>query len=79
MILPVDIKPEKSLYVIGSKIIETINNESMGIIDLQLLYDKFSKTYPESISFNYYLYALDWLFILDLIKVNGKSGIERCY
>ncbi|WP_374755871.1 ABC-three component system middle component 6 [Larkinella soli] len=79
MILPIDIKPEKSLYVIGSKILETLNSESMGIIDIQILYEKLAKNFPEKISFSYFLYALDWLFILGLISINSKSGIERCY
>lgn len=79
MIIPIDIKPEKSLYVIGAKIMEVFNNESMGVIDIKILYEKFIKIYQENISFDYYLYALDWLFLIDLVKINKKSEVIKCF
>lgn len=79
MIIPIDIKPEKSLYVIGAKIMEVFNNESMGVIDIKILYEKFIKIYQENISFDYYLYALDWLFLIDLININKKSEVIKCF
>lgn len=79
MIIPIDIKPEKSLYVIGAKIVEVFNNESMGVIDIKILYEKFIKNYQENISFDYYLYALDWLFLIDLVKINKNSEVIKCF
>jgi hypothetical protein len=81
MILPIDIRPEKSLYVIGANIISLFNDENIGVIDILLLYQKFSENSEAKISFEYFLYALDWLFLLNLVKLNENinTSIERCF
>lgn len=78
MILPTHINPNKSLYVIGSRIIEILNGKK--IIDTQELHILYTNKYgSEAINFNYFLYALDWLFILELVELNKNSKIKRCY
>lgn len=77
MLLPIDIKPDKSLYYIGSSILKILNKESLGSIDVTILFDKYIKASKSNISFNYFLYALDWLYILNLIEVTKENKIKN--
>jgi hypothetical protein len=80
MILPQDITPEKSMYVMGSRIIDILNKEPHNTIDPKLVYDKYNINHPETrITYNYFLYALDWLYILNAIDYTDKLGIKKCY
>jgi len=77
MILPKEIKPEKSLYVIGARILKILEEYHLGVIDVYLLYELF-KSENKNISFNYFMYALDWLFIIDSIKLKDTK-IQKCF
>lgn len=80
MILPQDIAPEKSMYVMGSRIIEILNREPHNVIDPKLVFDKYNQLHPETkITYNYFLYAIDWLYILNAIDITGSLGIKKCY
>lgn len=80
MILPQDIAPEKSIYVMGSRIIEILNNEPHNTIDPKLIFDKYNLWHPETkITYNYFLYAIDWLYILNAVEITGNLGIKKCY
>jgi len=77
MILPRELNPEKSLYVIGARVLGIIDDYHYGAIDVYVLYEFFKKKYPKKISFNYFLYALDWLFIINSITLNGNK-VQKC-
>lgn len=78
MILPTHINPNKSLYVVGSRVIDLM--KSRKLIDAQELHILYSNRYKsENLNYNYFLYALDWLFILGLITINKNSKIKRCF
>lgn len=80
MILPQDTIPEKSIYVMGSRIIQILNKEPHNIIDPKIIYDKYTLIHPEiKISYNYFLYALDWLYILNAVDLTENLGIKKCY
>ena len=80
MILPQDISPEKSIFVMGSRILQILNNEPHKVIDPKIVYDKYSLCYPGiKITYNYFLYALDWLYILDVVDITENSRIRKCY
>lgn len=79
MIIDFDLKPEKNVYLIGYQILDLFNNESMKKIDVKILYEKFVVVYDTRISFNYFLYALDWLYLIDLVEVTKNSEIKKCY
>jgi hypothetical protein len=80
MILPQDILPEKSLYVMGSRIIQILNGEPHKTIDPKLVFDKYSLKHPETkITYNYFLYALDWLYLLNAIELTDNIRIKKCY
>jgi len=80
MILPQDISPEKSIYVMGGRILEILNNEPHKIVDPKLVYDKYIQTHSDiKITYNYFLYALDWLYLLNALELTENLKIKKCY
>lgn len=78
MILPIDIKPEYSLYFIGGRLLETIKKQNTQEFDLLDLYQNhISKNHD--CSFNQYLLAIDWLYLLDLVSLNNKGQLQKCF
>lgn len=80
MLLPQDVAPEKSLYVIGGRIIETFNAINRTVIDTKTLYSSYIvKFRQEDLSFSYFLYALDWLYIIGFVEIYNNTKIKRCF
>jgi hypothetical protein len=80
MILPQDIAPEKSLYVMGSRVLEILNSQPHNIVDPKIVFDKYIFLYEGSkITYNYFLYALDWLYLLNAIELTESIKIKKCY
>lgn len=80
MLLPQDVSPEKSLYVIGGRIIETFNSLNRTVLDTKTLYSSYILKYKiEDISFSYFLYALDWLYLIGFIEIYNNTKIKRCF
>jgi len=80
MILPQDIAPDKSMYVMGSRILYILNNEPHKIVDPKIIYEKYIRLHYETqITYNYFLYALDWLYILNAIEMTDTLKIKKCY
>ncbi len=80
MVLPEDIVPEKSMYVMGARILDILKNDYRSILDPISIYDRYIQLYPEiKVSYNYFLYALDWLFILNTIELTGNDKIKKCF
>jgi hypothetical protein len=79
MIIPQDIKPEKSLYFLGSIVLTIFEEENNYSIDVEVLYYKFGDKFNEMISYSYFLYVLDWLYILNLIDYNKDNKIFKCF
>lgn len=78
MIIGQDIHPERSLYYWGSLILGMLGStdESVGEINPIFLFEELKNSH--NISFESYLLALDWLFILGAIE--GKRGsIKKCF
>ena len=77
MILSNDIKPDRDLYFLGSKVIEVLVDSDEKMVDY---FDLFQKINSElEISLNLYILVLDWLFIIGVIK-NAENGlIEKCF
>lgn len=80
MLLPQDVAPEKSLYVIGSQIINVFNIYKRSIIEPRELYNFYIDIYDiEDLSYSYFLYALDWLYMLGFIEIYKSTKIKRCF
>lgn len=79
MILPRNIRPEKSLYAIGASTLKIIS-ESESEISFDGLYKQLITVYPIRISYSYFLYSLDWLFLVGLVELNGdKNKLKKCF
>lgn len=81
MIISEDIKPDKSLYVIGANIVQMLKKETMGVYDIHVLYDKFitCTLHEEKVSFSYFIYAIVWLYLIGLIDINNENNLIRCF
>jgi hypothetical protein len=80
MIISQDTAPERSLYYLGYQVLQLLKSENAASSDPKLLYDKFLLIYPSSnLSFNYFLYAVDWLYILDLVELTDNIRLKKCF
>ncbi len=80
MILYNDINPNKTLYVIGSEVIGLLKKEPNDYVDVFVLYDKYIQKFKKNISINFFIYALDWLFLINAIEFDEhKNKLKRCF
>ncbi|MDP1814179.1 MAG: hypothetical protein Q8K92_06985 [Leadbetterella sp.] len=77
MIISSDIKPDRDLYFLGSKVIEVLLASEEIEVDY---FDLFKKMNSElEITINLYTLVLDWLFIIGVIE-NAQNGlIKKCF
>jgi hypothetical protein len=73
MILPIDIKPEQSLYYIGATAIYTMKSQPLGRLQIDQLF-RLVKDSINSLSFQQFLFSLDWLFLVGLVE-SDEQGI----
>ena len=78
MIIPNSINPTKSLYYLGSKLLEMLREERTNEFSVDLIYWKFKQ--KEDISFKKFNLILYWLFIANIIEsvVDKKGYIKLC-
>lgn len=76
-----DHSPHLGIFFVGSLILgELLELETSTSVDLNVLYKRcVSHTHGAELPFSYFLLALDWLFLLERIKVNGQGDIVRCF
>lgn len=72
MIINREREPKYSLYYIGAKILEIL--KTYGDLTIEEIYNKIKKSYDD-LSIDYIYYALDWLYILSLIKIEQNKVI----
>lgn len=77
MILGRDINPERNIYYIGGLVIEALKKKNSNEYDFLELFSLIGDT-ENNISMNSYSMALNWLFILGVIK-NEKGSIKKCF
>lgn len=77
MILNKNINPERDLYYLGGKVIETLGLFTQNEIDYFELFISVNKS--NKVSLNLYSLVLDWLFILGIIKKGQKGMIVKCF
>ncbi|MBQ0004137.1 MAG: hypothetical protein KBT21_11445 [Treponema sp.] len=73
MLLPDNIKPEYSIYYVGSVIIEKLKNKSYSLLDLFQSLNELN-----DVSFSLYSLALDWLYLIDMAEINDSGEIVLC-
>ncbi len=65
-----------SLYYIGANVIKIILNHQFKAISPILLFNSYIKL--EELSFSYFMYGLDWLFISGVIELTESGDIKLC-
>lgn len=74
MLLPNDIKPESSIFYYASLLLKEVNNNSdINIVKLfRLLKEQYN------ISLKIFSYCLDWLYLIEAVKVNEEGQVSIC-
>lgn len=74
MLLPDNIHPENSIYYNGAFVIESLKKDSSyKMLDL---YQEVKL--KKQMTFSVFILCLDWLYLLDVAKLNHKGEIELC-
>lgn len=74
MLLPDNIHPENSIYYNGAFVIESLRQGySFKLLDL---YQEVKAR--KSMSFSVFILCLDWLYLIDVAKINSQGEIELC-
>lgn len=74
MLLPDNIHPELSIYYNGALVIEEL--KKMGN---QLIMDLYQNLKVENeISFSTLILCLDWLYLINVAKINEGGYVELC-
>jgi len=74
MLVPDNIHPDQTIYFNGAFVLKAIQkNRVMDMLDL------FIQTIAErEMSMPVYVLCLDWLFLLNLIRLNDHGKVELC-
>jgi len=74
MLLPDNIHPELSIYYNGSIVLKELKiDTSQSIFDL---YQKVKNI--NNMSFMVFMLSLDWLYLIDVAKINDNGQVELC-
>lgn len=77
MIISSSQSPQKSLLIIGANILKILRDYPFESTNPLILMSKYNDKYDE-ISFSYLMLALDWLFLIDTIKLTDTGDIQLC-
>ncbi len=77
MIISKDINPERDLYYLGAKILESLVEIDEEEYDFIELYSKIKLS--NNISINLFSLALTWLFTIGAISHSDRGNIIRCF
>lgn len=74
MLLPDNIYPEYSIYYNGSVVLMELKKKSeQHILDLYQ-----SVKNNNNMSFSTYILSLDWLYLIDVAKINEDGRVQLC-
>lgn len=79
MILSNSIKPSQTLYFLGGVLISCLKDYPSQVIDSLKLFEIFKSSLSFKVTFTQYMFALDWLFLLDMVEVNEEGDIIVCF
>lgn len=77
MIINKDISPENQIYYIGGQILEIIKMQSTSLMYPTEIFYLLRK--KQTVSFNLFSHALDWLYLLGAIDLSNKNLIKKCF
>lgn len=74
MLIPDHIHPESTVYFNGAVVLKVIQTRSrQPILDLYLTAEQ---EHPMSLPM--FVLSLDWLFLLNLVRINEQGEVELC-
>lgn len=74
MLLPDNIHPEQSIYYNGAFVLRALREEhAMGLFDLYAATQRF-----RHMTMPVFVLCLDWLYLLNLVRLNEQGGVELC-
>jgi hypothetical protein len=74
MLLPDNIHPENSIYYNGAFVIDSLKqNQRLNLLDL---YQEVKS--KKTMSFSVFILCLDWLYLIDVARINTLGEIELC-
>lgn len=74
MLLPDNIHPEISIYYNGSIILKELKLKT-----IQQIFELYQKVKNiNNMSFSIFMLSLDWLYLIDIVKIDEKGWIELC-
>ncbi|MBD2794474.1 hypothetical protein ID852_15785 [Xenorhabdus sp. 42] len=71
--ITIDTDPKANLIYLGGYIIKLFQNSNSRRIEITILYD-YVNDFIE-LSFELFLYSLDWLFIIDVIELDENGDV----
>jgi hypothetical protein len=72
IIIRSDVKPHSNIYYLGAVFLDVIKKQKNSTINLEYLISLVNNSFP-SLSINQ---ILDWLYLLDAIKLSDEGDIE---
>ena len=74
MLLPDNIHPELSIYYNGAFVLEELKK-----IDNQSITDLYKNVKSnKDMSFSTFMLCLDWLYLIEAVKMNERGYIQSC-
>ncbi|MBD8500444.1 ABC-three component system middle component 6 [Paenibacillus arenosi] len=74
MLLPNDIKPESSIFYYSALVLKEIQNSEDN--EIVKIFRSLKEQYD--ISLKVFSYCLDWLYLIEAVKVDEKGQISIC-
>ena len=71
--ITIDTDPKANPVYIGSVVLRIFQSNDSMIFEISRLYDLVNSVFE--LSFDLFLYSLDWLFIIGAIELDGNGGI----
>ncbi|EPH0535955.1 ABC-three component system middle component 6 [Klebsiella pneumoniae] len=71
--ITIDSDPKANPVYIGSVVLRLFQSNDSMVIEISRLYDLVNAVLE--LSFDLFLYSLDWLFIIGAIELDGNGGV----
>lgn len=79
-IIDLNSNPERSVYVLGSKLIELLKDKRFKKADTLSLFDELNRDKKHTpYSLEQFMLGLDWLFLLGLVAPEKNGDIFICF
>lgn len=76
LLLDKNAEPKKTIFYLSVIVYNLILK---GIVNIESLYIELQKVIKDEINYNFFILALDFLFLLDKIKINDEGELENVH